>query len=103
MTVSVILLRLGIQLDQGINAHDANAGLDGTLQLPDLAHTGFQHANLDYTVGALRRWLGTAEVHRFHHKRDYSEAEVNFGEVFMIWDRLFGTYRERPAPLTRLK
>ena len=59
----------------------------------------FQHANLDYRVGPLRRWLGVAEVHRWHHKREYEDAQVNFGEFFMLWDRLFGTFLDRPEPL----
>lgn len=52
----------------------------------------FQHANLDYTVGPLKAWLGTADVHRWHHKREFEDAQVNFGEAFMVWDRLLGTY-----------
>ncbi|MFZ2236072.1 MAG: DUF3703 domain-containing protein [Dokdonella sp.] len=59
----------------------------------------FQHANLDYCVGPLRRWLGVAEVHRWHHKREYEDAQVNFGEFFMIWDRVFGTFLDRPEPI----
>ena len=59
----------------------------------------FQHANLDYRVGPLRRWLGVAEVHRWHHKREYENAQVNFGEFFMIWDHLCGTYLDRPEAL----
>lgn len=59
----------------------------------------FQHANVDYRVGPLRRWLGVAEVHRWHHKREYEDAQVNFGEFFMFWDRLFGTFLDRPEPL----
>lgn len=59
----------------------------------------FQHANLDYRVGPLRRWLGVAEVHRWHHKREYEDAQVNFGEFFVVWDRLFGTFHDRPEPL----
>ena len=59
----------------------------------------FQHANLDYRVGPLRRWLGVAEVHRWHHKREYEDAQVNFGEFFMLWDRVFGTFHDRPEPL----
>ncbi|ABM95310.1 DUF3703 domain-containing protein [Methylibium petroleiphilum] len=59
----------------------------------------FQHANLDYRVGPLRRWLGVAEVHRWHHKREYEDAQVNFGEFFMVWDRLFGTFLDRPDTL----
>ena len=57
-------------------------------------HLAFQHANLDYTVGGFRKLLGVAEVHRWHHKREYEDAQVNFGEFWMLWDQLFGTYRE---------
>ena len=56
-------------------------------------HLAFQHANLDYTVGPLRFLLGVAENHRWHHKREYEDAQINFGEFWMIWDVLFGTYR----------
>lgn len=55
-------------------------------------HLAFQHANLDYTLGPLRHCFGVAEVHRWHHKREYEDAQVNFGEFWMLWDHLFGTY-----------
>lgn len=55
-------------------------------------HLAFQHANLDYRLGPLRRWIAGAETHRWHHKREYEDAQVNFGEVFLVWDRLFGTF-----------
>lgn len=54
----------------------------------------FQHANLNYRLGPFRHLLGVAEMHRFHHKRDFEDAQVNFGEVFLIWDHLFGTYHD---------
>lgn len=54
-------------------------------------HLAFQHANIDYTLGPARRLLGVAEMHRWHHKREYEDAQVNFGEVLLIWDWLFGT------------
>ena len=56
-------------------------------------HLAFQHANIDYTVGPFRLLLGVAENHRWHHKREYEDAQVNFGEFWMIWDLVFGTYR----------
>ncbi len=56
-------------------------------------HLAFQHANLDYSLGPLRYLLGVAEVHRWHHKREYEDAQVNFGEFLMLWDHLFGTFR----------
>lgn len=55
-------------------------------------HLAFQHANLDYRLGPLSGLLSVAEVHRWHHKRDYEDAQVNFGEVLLLWDRLFGSY-----------
>lgn len=57
-------------------------------------HLAFQHANLDYQVGPLKRLIAVAEAHRWHHKREYEDAQVNFGEFWLIWDRLFGTYLE---------
>jgi sterol desaturase/sphingolipid hydroxylase (fatty acid hydroxylase superfamily) len=59
-------------------------------------HLAFQHANLDYRLGLLRYLLGVAEMHRWHHKREFEDAQVNYGEVFLIWDRLFGTFHDAP-------
>lgn len=59
-------------------------------------HLAFQHANLDYRLGPFRHFLGVAEMHRFHHKREFEDAQVNFGEVLLIWDRLFGTFHDVP-------
>lgn len=59
-------------------------------------HLAFQHANLDYRLGPLRYLLGVAEMHRWHHKREFEDAQVNYGEVFLIWDRLFGTFHDAP-------
>lgn len=56
-------------------------------------HLAFQHSNLDYSVGPLRFLVGAAEVHRWHHKREYEDAQVNYGEFWMVWDHLFGTFR----------
>ena len=53
-----------------------------------------QHANVDYTVGPFRRWLATAEVHRFHHQKDPSLGNVNFGLFTTFWDRLLGTFHQ---------
>lgn len=60
-------------------------------------HLAFQHANLDYRVGALRYLLAVAEVHRWHHRERFEDAQVNFGEFWLVWDHLFGTFH-RPSP-----
>lgn len=55
-------------------------------------HLAFQHSNLDYRVGPVRYLIGAAEVHRWHHKREYEDAQVNFGEFWMVWDHVFRTF-----------
>jgi sterol desaturase/sphingolipid hydroxylase (fatty acid hydroxylase superfamily) len=48
----------------------------------------------------LERWLQpvfiTLELHLVHHSLSSAEANANFGAVFSIWDRLFGTYTRLP-------
>ncbi|WP_373077231.1 sterol desaturase family protein [Zhongshania sp.] len=63
-------------------------------------HLAFQHANLNYRIGPLRYLISTAEVHRWHHKRDYQDAQVNFGEFWSVWDIVFGTFRYHAKQLT---
>ncbi|ERI53012.1 hypothetical protein N878_16780 [Pseudomonas sp. EGD-AK9] len=57
-------------------------------------HLAFQHANLDYDLGPLRRLLAVAQMHRWHHKRDFEDAQVNFGEFLLLWDWLLGSYHD---------
>ncbi|MNS42631.1 Fatty acid hydroxylase superfamily protein [compost metagenome] len=46
---------------------------------------------------ALRLVVVTPGMHRVHHSVRIDEGNSNFGMVLSIWDRLFGTYRRRPA------
>lgn len=62
-------------------------------------HLAFQHANLDYRLGPLRYCLAVAEMHRFHHKREFEDSQVNFGEVFLIWDHIFGSFHDASRDL----
>jgi sterol desaturase/sphingolipid hydroxylase (fatty acid hydroxylase superfamily) len=43
----------------------------------------------------LARLVVTPEFHHLHHSRVSTEANSNFGQAFSIWDRLFGTARDR--------
>jgi sterol desaturase/sphingolipid hydroxylase (fatty acid hydroxylase superfamily) len=53
-------------------------------------HLFFQHANIDYRVGPFKYIFAVAEVHRIHHKHGFGRK--NFGEVFIFWDILFGSF-----------
>jgi len=43
----------------------------------------------------LERWLGTVLVtpgfHQMHHSREVGETNSNYGQVFVLWDHLFGS------------
>src|SRR5262245_8542026 len=52
----------------------------------------FQHANIDIRLGPLNYVFSAAPVHRWHHSRARAEADTNFGDSFIFWDLVFGTY-----------
>lgn len=51
-----------------------------------------QHTRLVPRLGWLDFWLATPSNHRVHHGSDPQYLDRNYGEVLMLWDRLFGTY-----------
>jgi sterol desaturase/sphingolipid hydroxylase (fatty acid hydroxylase superfamily) len=60
----------------------------------------FAHADIALPRGLDRRlrWIiVTPDLHRTHHSSDMREGNSNFGQIFTIWDRLFGTYVDRPT------
>ena len=44
----------------------------------------------------LRLFLVTPDVHRIHHSKNKDEQNCNFGFNFLWWDKIFGTYKEKP-------
>jgi sterol desaturase/sphingolipid hydroxylase (fatty acid hydroxylase superfamily) len=60
----------------------------------------FSHANvrLPGSVDRVVRWvLVTPNIHSLHHSSHQPETDSNYGTVFTLWDRLFGTYRSEPV------
>lgn len=71
-------------------------GLYATL---NLAVQFFAHANVGLPsrlTDALGRLVVTPVLHRVHHSRHPADLATNYGLVFSVWDRLFGTYRSEP-------
>lgn len=44
---------------------------------------------------ALQLVFVTPDMHRIHHSSHHLETDSNYGATFSIWDRLFGTYRQK--------
>jgi sterol desaturase/sphingolipid hydroxylase (fatty acid hydroxylase superfamily) len=60
----------------------------------------FNHSNvaLPPRLERLARWIVvTPGMHQVHHSIAREETDSNFGFNLPWWDRLFGTYRDRPA------
>jgi sterol desaturase/sphingolipid hydroxylase (fatty acid hydroxylase superfamily) len=51
----------------------------------------FYHANIRTNLGWLRYILVTPQSHRVHHSPEPRHWDKNFGVMFSIWDRIFGT------------
>jgi sterol desaturase/sphingolipid hydroxylase (fatty acid hydroxylase superfamily) len=60
----------------------------------------FNHSNvaLPARLEPLARWIVvTPQMHQVHHSIERTETDSNFGFNLPWWDRLFGTYRAKPA------
>ena len=63
-----------------------------------LVLTQFHHANLALTPGvdqAVRWFVVSPNMHKVHHSRWQPETDSNYTSVLSVWDRIFGTYREK--------
>jgi sterol desaturase/sphingolipid hydroxylase (fatty acid hydroxylase superfamily) len=62
--------------------------------------TAFTHANIQLpkSVDALLSWvLVSPNMHKVHHHYMLPYTDSNFGNIFSIWDRLFGTFMYMPS------
>jgi sterol desaturase/sphingolipid hydroxylase (fatty acid hydroxylase superfamily) len=53
--------------------------------------TKFYHGNVRTNFGPLRYLLVTPQSHRIHHSIELQHRDTNYGVIFSLWDRLFGT------------
>jgi len=67
-------------------------------------HDAFVHSSIKMPK-ALESWLGyifiMPKMHRAHHALDLTHGNSNYGSIFSIWDRLFGTYSVMDANKTK--
>ncbi|KAF5295538.1 hypothetical protein FQR65_LT10401, partial [Abscondita terminalis] len=64
-----------------------------------LAHQQFNllfqcwvHTQAIDTVGPFEYILNTPNHHRVHHGSNFEYIDKNYGGIFIVWDRLFGTF-----------
>ncbi|MEH6570889.1 MAG: sterol desaturase family protein [Halioglobus sp.] len=55
-------------------------------------HGFFQHANYRVHLGPLNYIFSMAELHRWHHSKDVTLANHNYGNNTIVWDWVFGSF-----------
>ena len=54
------------------------------------------HTRIRGRWGIVEYVLNTPAAHRVHHANTQELSSCNYGATFLVWDRLFGTYRAEP-------
>ena len=52
----------------------------------------FQHCNINLCFGWLNYIVSSTEHHRWHHSKEISESNNNYGNNVIVWDILFGSF-----------
>ena len=65
-----------------------------TVALIDLLYQYWVHTELIGKLGWMEKIFVTPSNHRVHHGQNDYCIDVNYGGIFIIWDRLFGTYAD---------
>jgi sterol desaturase/sphingolipid hydroxylase (fatty acid hydroxylase superfamily) len=72
-----------------------NAYLVLSIEIIELFFILFHHANIRVpNENAISQIIITPSLHRTHHSTLRKEHDSNYGIVFSVWDRIFGTRKE---------
>jgi sterol desaturase/sphingolipid hydroxylase (fatty acid hydroxylase superfamily)/uncharacterized membrane protein YhhN len=70
----------------------------GTVALIDLLYQFWVHTEQIGKLGWFDRVFCSPSNHRVHHAVNDSYLDKNYGGILVLWDRLFGTFREEGEP-----
>lgn len=59
----------------------------------------FVHTRFVDRMGILEWFMATPSHHRAHHGKNERYLDKNYGALFIIWDRLFGTFEPESEPV----
>ena len=78
----------------------ASVGIIMLYQSLSVVLSQFNHANI-LLPKQLNQWVQwfvvTPNMHQIHHHHQLPYTDANYGNIFSIWDRIFGTYQYLPA------
>jgi sterol desaturase/sphingolipid hydroxylase (fatty acid hydroxylase superfamily) len=71
-----------------------------TAQAWSLLYQFWLHTEAIDRMGPLEAILNTPSHHRVHHGKNVRYLDKNHAGIFIIWDRLFGTFAKETEPVT---
>jgi sterol desaturase/sphingolipid hydroxylase (fatty acid hydroxylase superfamily) len=71
---------------------DAPVWLALAILAEEVLRNHWMHMNVAWRSSWLERVLVTPRYHHIHHSSDAELHDGNYGALFTLWDRLFGTY-----------
>ena len=70
----------------------------GIVALVDLLYQFWVHTEHVGKLGWFDRWFCSPSNHRVHHAVNDEYLDRNYGGVLIVWDRMFGSFREEAGP-----
>jgi len=71
------------------------------LTLEGVVRNNWMHMNVVWRSNWIERVFVTPRYHHIHHSADAQLHDGNYGSLFSIWDRLFGTYLDPDTTVPR--
>ena len=66
----------------------------GIVALVDLLYQFWVHTEHVPKLGWFDRWFCSPSNHRVHHAVNDAYLDKNYGGIFVVWDRIFGSFQE---------
>ena len=66
----------------------------GVVALIDLLYQFWVHTEQVGKLGWFDRWFCSPSNHRVHHAVNDAYLDKNYGGILILWDRLFGTFKD---------
>ena len=71
----------------------AGSAIGGSILLL-ITQASIAHSNLDFNTRVIGLLFTTNRYHIHHHSAVFEESNTNYGCAAILWDRLFGTFRD---------
>ncbi|WP_087747713.1 MULTISPECIES: lysoplasmalogenase family protein [unclassified Acidovorax] len=69
----------------------------GVVALIDLLYQFWVHTEQVGKLGWFDRWFCSPSNHRVHHAVNDAYLDKNYGGILILWDRMFGTFKDEDA------